>query len=780
MVEVKDPTARVNTNAAVAVVSDNIQIDTNIVHKHNIELNANNYVLTTEGALGLATGGTPQWLSGALDTILAGDFTEIEELISNLKIIVGSLEDGVNQQISSLNDGLQAQNIKIDSNVSRIEDSESAILNVENTYATEDFAVATSTDVLAAAVTDGTISTEAVIIGLSETVATDTIASSQIINGVYSIINDANTGNVALAGATEVLYSNVGIDENGNILAEAGHLRDFKVEIEGVDVRLLSEEGISAGTPHEITLEEWNALRLESIEQILVTGTDTIVTPADAIDSVYNVTTDTILFVDVDYTDNLDGSVTMIGGTIGDTISVFYYESAYSNKIGRYKESALSSGDPEDGSGIYWEYVGLPFGQNSDGWNLMPSTPTNQVSWTGGASKLLYGPDNDVTGWAFSDGTAYGLSGSVFEIYADNFAIKHKAGAGSVPFSIDAAGDIAITEDVSIGGNLLVSGTSWIGGNVESVGYSWNAGNPTGFTLSGDGEPDSGESYNFVGGKIFGATIDGVNINGSNIIGSSIYGAHIEGSIIKSSWTDHSSSKDLTNWIEYTLSVFTIAYPSYVVNLAEDSTTGQPLEDLAGNVRLQGMKNVYTPQISQTIVNSAAVYTPNINVFKYDSFNQSSPNRIFSPDPNLIVDRQTTLLFLVLQGSYSNDAGGTLTFDLAGIPVILELYSFYNVPDTYTRIKLTINGIVQIDRASSVAHYSYNNSYNVGPISLKFQMSTVGSTLGLNNASFMLNIGQYVLTNWNGNILHNVNFTRYSFESESYYSVSILPLEITS
>ena len=279
MIEVVDSTARVSTNASVAVISDNIQVDTNIVHKHNIELNTNNYVLTTEGAMGLATSGTPEWLVGALETALSGDFSDVNELIDGLKLVVNSLEDGVNQQISSLNDGLKAQNIKIDSNVSRLEDSEAAILHVENTYATEDYAIASSVDVLAAAVEDGTISSEAVIIGLSETVATDTIASSQIIQGLYSTINDASTGNSAIAGATETLYSSVGIDENGDMLADAGYLRalttsigDFKVDIDAEDLITLNPNGDYTATTSKMITDDSGAMTGWTTSQDSVDG----------------------------------------------------------------------------------------------------------------------------------------------------------------------------------------------------------------------------------------------------------------------------------------------------------------------------------------------------------------------------------------------------------------------------------------------------------------------------------------------------------------------------
>jgi len=149
---------------------------------------------------------------------------------------------------------------------------------------------------------------------------------------------------------------------------------------------------------------------------------------------------------------------------------------------------------------------------------------------------------------------------SIFQIYAEKFAISSSSTEeGYSPFQIDTvAHKINMTADVAIDGNLLVSDTITgdkiraneitaakiaantitatemaahvitaneilantitsiemstnvllIGGKVESSTYSWNGGAPIGFGLYSAGDTVSGQAYNIIGGKIYGATID--------------------------------------------------------------------------------------------------------------------------------------------------------------------------------------------------------------------------------------------------------------------------------
>lgn len=107
-----------------------------------------------------------------------------------------------------------------------------------------------------------------------------------------------------------------------------------------------------------------------------------------------------------------------------------------------------------------------------------------------------------------------------------------KIGSGEIAINSEVDATVAtaieplalsdMTNVTTIDGGKLTTGSIWVGGNVKSNNYAWNSGNPTGFGLFSTGEPDSGESYNIVGSKMYGTTIDGATINGGQINGVTI------------------------------------------------------------------------------------------------------------------------------------------------------------------------------------------------------------------------------------------------------------------
>jgi len=76
------------------------------------------------------------------------------------------------------------------------------------------------------------------------------------------------------------------------------------------------------------------------------------------------------------------------------------------------------------------------YGWNGSSWIIIPrdQIPANIV-WAGAASSLLTGPNGEVTGWSYADGSG---EQSTFAISADKFYIQDGSNAANVPFSIDA------------------------------------------------------------------------------------------------------------------------------------------------------------------------------------------------------------------------------------------------------------------------------------------------------------------------------------------------------
>lgn len=71
------------------------------------------------------------------------------------------------------------------------------------------------------------------------------------------------------------------------------------------------------------------------------------------------------------------------------------------------------------------------------------------------------------------------------------------------------ANNIYTTNTTTIDGGKITTDSIWVGGNVNSSSYNWNSGTPNGFGLFSNGDTSSGEQYNIIGGKIYGANIKG-------------------------------------------------------------------------------------------------------------------------------------------------------------------------------------------------------------------------------------------------------------------------------
>jgi hypothetical protein len=135
---------------------------------------------------------------------------------------------------------------------------------------------------------------------------------------------------------------------------------------------------------------------------------------------------------------------------------------------------------------------------------------------------LVVNADGNISGYVAEAGTT-----SNFEILADTFKVSN--GTTKLPvFTVDTVDqkvyfNAAVEFEglginggsTTIDGGKLSTDTAWIGGSVQSTNYSWDAGTPTGFAMYAHGDQDSGEGYNIIGGKIFGAELDSIEADAS-------------------------------------------------------------------------------------------------------------------------------------------------------------------------------------------------------------------------------------------------------------------------
>jgi len=382
------------TSEPVRVESEAVPATVKTTDKATAIVSSQDYIVTTSAAAGYANGGMPDWLTKSIDIALSNGYADQNQVVHDLSVLIAGIEKGVHESISSIENQVVSQNIKIDTVKSELDGNAAAIVDVKNSYVTKNEAVTVDTVIQSSEFNANNAS----ILNQSKTIATDAIAASYASTVLLSIVTDPTTGVASNAGHISTAYTAVGINPDGTMNASSGFYGDYVAKVGKLSTRIASEEGVSSGAVHVVTLDEFNG------------------------------------------TGNYDGIT-------------------YVPKIGSNKQSATSSGAP-DTSGVYWEYIGGSFG--TDGWHQIPSIPTGVSNWTGGASKILYDTNGNKTGWGFYDGSSYGATGSVFAIYADNFYIQNGDGANGKPFSVDVNGNVNFIGKVTFNGmSGALSGTEY-------------------------------------------------------------------------------------------------------------------------------------------------------------------------------------------------------------------------------------------------------------------------------------------------------------------------------
>ena len=154
--------------------------------------------------------------------------------------------------------------------------------------------------------------------------------------------------------------------------------------------------------------------------------------------------------------------------------------------------------------------------------------------WEVGASKLAYGPNGNITGWSFTDGSALR---SEFVISADHFYIESASQPSYKPFTVDTIyheilfnGKVEFTglgidsdsttidggkiEANTVHANRLTTTYAWVGGSLQSSDFSTVGG--AGFRLKANAA-DSYSDPTIYGAYIRGGTIDAALLKASSI-----------------------------------------------------------------------------------------------------------------------------------------------------------------------------------------------------------------------------------------------------------------------
>lgn len=211
-IEIGTDSISVEAKDTISVSTDNSIASVTTPTTPVVEMIPDEYVISSGGMYrSNNTNSVPSWLATAIQTEVEAGTSDFSGIIADLTSLVNTLQSGVNQNITSTNtldgrvDSLSTEVVSVR------EDSTAAILDVRNTYATEEFAQSTATDAVAA-IHDGYNDTSAWILGVTQAYADSISANSNSINALNStIVGDG--GLVATADAVTALNTEVGITD---------------------------------------------------------------------------------------------------------------------------------------------------------------------------------------------------------------------------------------------------------------------------------------------------------------------------------------------------------------------------------------------------------------------------------------------------------------------------------------------------------------------------------------------------------------------------------------
>jgi len=220
----------------------------------DVEATSNTYVVSSGGMYaGNMRGSIPKWLDDAVTQAIADGTVSLSEALSDLDTYVRNMETGVNQSIASLQNANTAMNMLITTNKTQIGDNVAAIGEVRLTKITATDATAISQEVMAAEFNDPNsyITNSAWYVGNVKVFADATSANTSNLDAMTSIVTDPETGVTATADNLKTGYTTVGLNPDGTLNAGAGELGVLSARVGDLDVRLVTEAGVSAGYFHE-------------------------------------------------------------------------------------------------------------------------------------------------------------------------------------------------------------------------------------------------------------------------------------------------------------------------------------------------------------------------------------------------------------------------------------------------------------------------------------------------------------------------------------------------
>ena len=148
MIEVNSDTSDVVDNVSVEITTNNGST-VNTSESTAVEVIPDNFVLSSTGIFtGNLDGSVPIWLTDAIQTQRTSGDGNLSTVVADLAALVGTLQTGVNQNITDIQTTTQSVSALETSVVSRLDSNEAGILNLDVTKVTETEATAISANVV--------------------------------------------------------------------------------------------------------------------------------------------------------------------------------------------------------------------------------------------------------------------------------------------------------------------------------------------------------------------------------------------------------------------------------------------------------------------------------------------------------------------------------------------------------------------------------------------------------------------------------------------------------
>lgn len=477
MIEIQATDNEVVESTSVELIVD-APTEVNTSESKAVELYPNSYVLTSLGIYrGNLDGSIPTWLLNAVQQVLTTGDGNLTQVLADLQLVIDNLEVGVNQNVTNINNTQLSLAALETSVVSRLDENDATILELDTTKVT-----ATEAQAIAVTAVQSSFGND-IDAYIGNIASTYVDATSAIANDVSLLTTSLNGTNASVSRIDQAVVDTI---RENPLWVDDGVQTDPDIY----------------GQPRYIT----EARAKSSLEVNADGQVSGFVAEVDGGVSNFTITADVFSVVAASQTAPIQNPFTVNAttGIISLNGQVEFTNVLNVPKVVNRLPSTVHPVDPSEGD--VWYKTDL----------------NNEAVWYDGLDWLPISQDvaqavNDGTttidGASITTGTIDTAQLAAAAVTADKI-LANTITANHIDSNTITANEI---EANTITSNLMDTNVLLVNGKIESSNYAWNSGNPTGFAMYATGDTVSGSAYNIIGGKIYGALLNGIELNINDI-----------------------------------------------------------------------------------------------------------------------------------------------------------------------------------------------------------------------------------------------------------------------